>query len=156
MPRTRRLEQEQVLPCSLDDVFAFFADARNLEALTPPWLQFQILTEGEIPMQEGALIDYRIKLHGVPLRWRTRISAWEPPGFFVDEQIKGPYTLWRHAHTFEALDAETTRVLDRVDYAHWGGPLIERWFVRPDLERIFAYRAEALARRFGAREPAAR
>ena len=150
MGRTYLLERAQTLPRPLEEVFAFFADARNLEALTPPWLKFRILTEGELPMHAGALIDYRIRLHGIPIRWRTEIAAWEPPRFFVDQQLRGPYSLWHHAHHFEALDANTTRVIDRVDYAHWGGGLIERFFVRPELERIFAYRAEQLEARFGA------
>lgn len=149
MGRTYRLDQEQVLRRPLDEVFGFFADARNLEALTPPWLRFRILSEGDLEMREGALIDYRIRLHGIPIRWRTEIAAWEPPHRFVDQQLRGPYTLWHHEHRFEAIDAHTTRVLDRVDYAHWGGPLVERFFVRPDLERIFAYRAEQLAAHFG-------
>lgn len=149
MGRTYRLDQEQILCQPLQEVFAFFADARNLEALTPPWLRFRILSEGEIEMREGALIDYRIRLHGIPIRWRTEIAAWEPPYRFVDQQLRGPYSLWRHEHRFEAIDAHTTRVIDHVDYAHWGGPIVERFFVRPDLERIFAYRAEQLAARFG-------
>lgn len=136
-----QLHDQLLLPLSRDEVFAFFADASNLEALTPPWLGFRIETPTPITMAPGALIDYRLRLHGIPLRWRTRISVWEPPYRFVDEQLRGPYKLWRHEHRFEETD-EGTRVTDRVDYAHAGGRIVNELLVRPDLERIFAYRKQ--------------
>ena len=89
----RILERSQPLELPVEEAFAFFADARNLEAITPPWLGFHVTTPGEIEMRAGTLIDYRLKLHGIPVRWRTRIEAWDPPHRFVDAQIRGPYSL---------------------------------------------------------------
>jgi ligand-binding SRPBCC domain-containing protein len=141
MSQTFHLHDELFLPLPREQVFAFFADARNLEAITPPWLAFRITTPGPIVMEPGALIDYRLRLRGVPIGWRTRISAWEPPHRFVDEQLRGPYSLWQHEHTFEDVDGGTL-VSDRVTYSHFGGRLINGLLVRPDLERIFAYRKQ--------------
>ncbi len=131
-----------------DEVFAFFADAGNLQELTPPWLDFRILTPRPIPMAAGALVDYRLRLHGVPLRWRSRIAAWEPPHRFVDEQVRGPYRRWIHEHTFVAV-GDATRVGDHVRYAVPGGRLVDRLLVRRDVERIFAYRQARLRELFG-------
>jgi ligand-binding SRPBCC domain-containing protein len=143
-----RLEREQYLDQPLDVVFAFFADARNLERLTPPWLSFHLLTEDPIEMRVGALIDYRLRVHGVPVRWTSVIEEWEPGRGFVDRQLRGPYGLWHHRHRFEP-SGEGTLVRDEVDYAlPLGrlGDLAHPLFVRRDLERIFAYRHEAVSR----------
>jgi ligand-binding SRPBCC domain-containing protein len=145
-----RLQSSVRLDAPLSEVFPFFADARNLEALTPPWLRFQILTESPIEMRAGAFIDYRLRVHGVPLRWRSEITAWDPPHLFVDEQRRGPYRLWRHTHRF-AADGDATLVEDEVEYAVLGGPLVDRLFVRRDLDRIFAFRREALRALFPTR-----
>lgn len=134
-----QLQAEMFLPLPPEKVFAFFGDAHNLEAITPATLRFQVLTPAPIVMRPGTLIDYRIKLHGIPIRWRTRITEWDPPHRFVDEQLKGPYRLWVHTHTFTPKDGGT-HIHDHVLYSHWGGPIVERFFVRPDLDRIFAYR----------------
>ena len=99
--REHTLERAQRLPGSPDEVFAFFADAHNLEAITPPWLGFRIVTPGPIEMRPGALIEYRLRLHRVPVRWLTRIETWEPGRRFVDVQVRGPYRLWHHTHEFE-------------------------------------------------------
>ena len=149
------LERELVVPQPIEDVFPFFADAHNLEVLTPEFLNFSILTPAPIDMFEGQLIDYRIKLHGIPIRWRTRIAAWEPPYRFVDEQIKGPYRLWRHEHTFEAHPDGGSLLRDRVEYAMWGGALIHSLFVKKDLERIFDHRHQVMRERFCAPQPTA-
>jgi ligand-binding SRPBCC domain-containing protein len=141
------LTSEVLLPRRREEVFPFFADARNLERITPPWLRFRILTPGPIEMREGALIDYRLRIRGVPVRWRTRIAAWEPPYRFVDEQVRGPYRRWVHEHTFEATDGGTL-CRDRVRYAVPGGALVARALVRPDVERIFAYRRDVLTALF--------
>lgn len=138
---------ELLLPRPRNVVFPFFANARNLETITPAWVQFQILTPGEIEMRPGALIDYRIRIHGIPVRWRTEITLWDPPYRFVDVQLRGPYRRWVHTHTFEE-HPEGTRCLDHVEYAVWGGSLINRLFVRRDVERIFRYRTQALNRLF--------
>lgn len=136
------------LPQPRADVFAFFGDARNLEAMTPPWLHFRILTPVPVDMRPGTLIDYRLRLRGVPVGWRTEIARWEPPDVFVDRQLRGPYTLWVHTHSF-ADEGSGTRVNDRVVYDVAGGALLHRWLVGPDLRRIFTFRAEALLRHFG-------
>lgn len=135
---THRLAWEILVPRPLEEVFAFFADAHNLEELTPPWLRFRIETPPPIAMEQGAVIDYRLRLHGVRVRWTSVIDAWEPPVRFVDRQRRGPYRLWVHEHTF-AADGDGTLVRDRVDWATRGGPLVARVVAR-DLRRIFAYR----------------
>jgi ligand-binding SRPBCC domain-containing protein len=143
------LERAQLVPRPRSEVFAFFADARNLEAITPPWLSFHVSTPGEIAMTEGTLIGYRLRLHGVPLRWRTRIDVWEPDARFVDRQLRGPYRLWEHTHTFEP-HVDGTLMRDRVRYALPLGPLgraAHALLVRRDLARIFDYRRDEIARR---------
>lgn len=139
--------QELWLPAARGRVFSFFADARNLEAITPPWLEFQVLTRGEIQMRAGALIDYLLRVHRVPLRWQTEITCWEPGQCFVDEQRRGPYRFWRHTHTFSDLDGGTL-CRDQVEYAVPGGRLVNWLLVRRDIEQIFAYRTAALSRQF--------
>ena len=143
-----RLSAETRLSCPIDRVFPFFADARNLNKLTPARVRFEILTPGEIPMATGTLIDYRIRIRGVPVRWRTRIRDWDPPHGFIDEQLRGPYRWWIHRHTFEP-DGETTIARDEVDYGILGGSLVHGLFVKRDLEHIFAYRAQQMAGLFG-------
>ncbi|MBX3745375.1 MAG: SRPBCC family protein [Verrucomicrobiae bacterium] len=141
-------ESELWLPRPRHEVFPFFASARNLQTLTPPWLHFEVLTPEPIPMHPGALIDYRIRVHGIPLRWRTEIAEWEPPHRFVDVQRRGPYTLWHHTHAFEERDGGT-QCRDVVRYRPRGGWLIDKLFVRRDVERIFAYRRKRLLALFG-------
>ncbi len=130
------------------EVFAFFADAANLQELTPPWLRFEILTPPPIEMRPGALIDYRIHLRVLPLRWRTQITVWEPPHRFVDEQLKGPYRLWLHEHTFEE-DGDATICGDFVRYAVPFGALANWLVVARDVRKIFAYREKRLREIFG-------
>ncbi|MFN0010848.1 MAG: SRPBCC family protein [Phycisphaerales bacterium] len=152
--RERVLDVVQVVPAPLERVFAFFADAANLERLTPAFLRFAILSPRPIQMRAGALIDYSIRLYGVPMRWRSRITVWEPGVRFVDEQVKGPYSLWVHEHTFEAVrderGREATRVRDVVRYAAPVDWLSHGLFVRPNLERIFAFRRAGIERVFPA------
>jgi ligand-binding SRPBCC domain-containing protein len=156
-PRRRRrtgvrvhvLERRQRLPIAVERAFAFYADARNLEAITPPWLGFRV-DAAPPELRAGALIDYRLRLHGVPLRWRTRIAVWEPPHRFVDVQLRGPYELWEHTHTFAAAGPGAVEIGDRVRYRIPLGALGElahRLFVRRDLQRIFDYRRAAVAER---------
>lgn len=135
------------LPRLRNEVFAFFADARNLETITPPWLQFNVLTPSPIVMRPGALIDYQLRVHGFPLRWRTEITEWQPPYRFVDQQIRGPYRLWHHTHSFMERDGGTL-CRDEVIYRPRGGWLIDWLFVRRDVARIFAYRTKQLQRIF--------
>jgi ligand-binding SRPBCC domain-containing protein len=148
--KTHLLARSQHVPAPPVDVFEFFSDARNLEAITPPWLRFSVLTPGPIEMRPGALIEYRLALHRVPVRWLTRIEEWDPGRSFVDMQVRGPYRLWHHTHTFAARDGGTL-VGDRVHYALPLGPLgtlAHAAFVRRDLERIFAHRHAVIAQRF--------
>ncbi len=148
--RVREFATELWLPLPPEELFPFFANAANLDTLTPPWLNFHILTPPPIAMREGALIDYRLRVRGVPLRWRTRINRWQPPHRFVDEQLRGPYRQWLHEHTFEPRDGGTL-ARDRVRYAVPFDFLVHRWLVRPDVEKIFAYRAQELRKRFSKR-----
>ena len=132
-------ESELWLPRPVAEVFPFFADARNLQAITPDWLNFEVLTPGTIEIKAGALIDYKLRVRGVPLRWRTHIKIWEPPHRFVDEQLRGPYRQWIHEHTFVEQNGGTL-ARDVVNYAVWGGVLVNKLFVRRDVERIFEFR----------------
>ena len=153
--QTFNLRSSLWLQRPLDEVFDFFADARNLEVLTPPWLQFQMLTTAPIEMRAGAEISYRLKLHGFPLRWDSEITAWEQPYRFVDEQRRGPYRSWVHEHRFAERDGGTL-VMDHVTYAVLGGRLVQRLFVAPDLRQIFTYRRAKLAELFGRDAPRAK
>lgn len=142
-PTVFTLEREQTVAQPIERVFAFFADPHNLEALTPPWLNFRILACSTPAIGEGTRIDYALRLHGIPLRWQSLIRSFDPPRGFVDEQLRGPYQSWVHEHGFEDLGG-STRVRDRVRYSVLGGALVERLFVRGDVRRIFDYRAERL------------
>ncbi len=145
--KTFWLRTELWLPQSRDEIFQFFADPQNLDTLTPAWLQFKILSPADTAMGKGTLLDYRLRLHGVPIRWQSEISVWEPPRRFVDRQIKGPYSLWVHEHTF-AIRNGGTLVGDNVEYAVPGGTLVQRLLVAPDIARIFDYRHKILEARF--------
>jgi ligand-binding SRPBCC domain-containing protein len=140
------LETETTIPASRKNVFDFFSDASNLERLTPPSLGFRILTPPPIRMEEGALMDYRILLRGLPMRWQTRICRWNPPFEFIDEQLKGPYRRWIHHHTFEERGSNTTFMRDRVRYALPFGPLgnLALPFIRTELRGIFEFRQRVI------------
>lgn len=146
------LTSEQFVPRPRDEVFAFFAKPENLGTITPPWLDFRILTPSPIPMERGALIDYVIRLGPLPTRWRTLITRHEPPHRFVDEQLQGPYSFWHHTHTFAEAEGGTL-IGDRILYELPFGPLgrlVERLFIRRQLQAIFAHRRRVIAERFGA------
>ena len=145
--KVHSLEREQHLPRPPAEAFEFFGDARNLEAITPPWLGFRIVTPEPIEMAAGTLLEYRLKLHGVPVGWRTRIEQWQPPLRFVDVQLSGPYRLWHHTHSFEP-DGDGTLMRDSVRYALPLGPLGELAhlaLVRRDVEGIFSFRQQKVA-----------
>jgi ligand-binding SRPBCC domain-containing protein len=147
MTRRWQLEQSQLVPQPREAVFAFFSDAHNLEKLTPGFLGFRILTPDPIEMREGTLIDYSLRLHGMRLRWTTRIECFEPPARFADLQLRGPYRHWRHLHEFEETRGGT-RMRDVVDYELPLGPLgtvARALFVRKALRRIFDFRRAAIA-----------
>ena len=139
--RLHLLEARTTVPLPIEEVFRFFAAAENLERITPSSLRFSILTPLPIEMREGALIDYRLRLMGIPFGWKTRITRWDPPHEFVDEQLSGPYKVWRHRHRFHTID-EGTEIEDRVEYALPLGPLglIALPVVKLQLRGIFAHR----------------
>jgi ligand-binding SRPBCC domain-containing protein len=141
------LRREQRLEGTPEEVFPFFADAGNLEAITPPWLAFHVVTPKPIELRAGALIEYRLTLHRLPIRWLTRIEEWEPGVRFVDAQLHGPYALWHHTHEFERDGEHHTLMRDTVRYALPLGPFGEiahRLVVARDLERIFDFRRDYL------------
>jgi ligand-binding SRPBCC domain-containing protein len=145
--RTHVLETTQFVQRPRDDVFAFFADPENLEAITPGALRFEIVTPQPIAMRVGALIEYRLRLLGVGFSWLTRIEVFEPGRRFVDVQVQGPYRSWRHTHEFADAPGGTL-VRDRVEYELPLGPLGElahALFVRGRLKRIFAFRRQRIA-----------
>jgi hypothetical protein len=143
-----RLEREQIVAAGPDAVFDFFSRARNLETLTPPWLRFEVLTPEPVEMRQGTHIEYRLRLHGVPLRWVSRIEEWHTGHGFVDRQVHGPYRLWHHRHEFEAHDRGTL-ARDVVHYSLPLGPLgalAHTAFVRRDLAAVFDYRERQIDR----------
>ncbi|MDX2116434.1 MAG: SRPBCC family protein [Planctomycetota bacterium] len=142
------LRVEQMIPLPVERVFPFFENPENLEAITPPLLNFRIVTPRPIEMRKGALIDYRLKIRGVPTGWRTLISEYDPPHRFEDRQVRGPYRTWIHLHTFEAVEGGTLmRDIVRYELPRVpGSSIVHRLLVRPDLEKIFEYRRGAIER----------
>jgi ligand-binding SRPBCC domain-containing protein len=135
------------LPRLIDEVFAFFADAHNLGVITPPWMHFQTVTPDPIVMAVGTRFEHRLRVKGIPIRWESEITAWDPPGRFVDEQRRGPYRSWVHEHRFESR-AGGTDVSDHVEYAVPGGAIVNGLLVAPDLRKVFEYRRKTLLARF--------
>jgi ligand-binding SRPBCC domain-containing protein len=143
------LERKQIVPRPRSETFAFFSDAFNLERITPSFLRFRIVTPAPIKMEAGVVIEYSLALFGAPVYWRTLIESWDPEESFVDSQIKGPYALWRHTHSFEEKGPRQTLMRDLVEYGVPYGALgriahalfIERW-----LKKIFDYRAAMISR----------
>lgn len=152
-----RLYREQFVPRPLTEVFAFFEKPENLATITPPSLGFRILTPSPIRMRKGAIIDYTIQVGGLPLRWRTLIRDYDPPHRFVDEQVKGPYALWHHTHSFVAVDGGTI-IQDEVYYGvRFGiiGRLMGKFFVKRQLGMIFDHRSRIIENMFAGRKPLA-
>ena len=150
--RVHTLTRRQDLPLPPEQVFPFFADARNLEAITPPLLRFRVVTPEPIEMGVGTFLQYRLRVHGLPVGWDTLIQAWDPPHRFVDVQARGPYALWHHTHDFSPLPGGGTRMVDTVRYAIGFGPfgeLARRALVRRDLDAIFDFRARRVPELLG-------
>lgn len=150
------LTDHVVVAASPAETWAFFSRAENLPRITPASMAFKILTRTPIEMFAGTLIDYRVRVNGIPLRWRTRIIDWSPPRQFIDLQLRGPYVLWHHQHTFEPHASGGTECRDRVTYTLPGGPLgwpVHALMVRPQLLGIFRFRREAIAKYLGAVTP---
>ncbi len=142
----RTVIRESTINRPIEEVFAFFSKAENLNLLTPEKLRIKILTPLPIKMSKGTLIDYKIRLGGLPFKWRTEITLWEPPVKFIDVQAKGPYKVWIHEHLFRA-NGSSTVMIDKVDYISKGWflePLINRLFVQKRLEEILDYREKKL------------
>lgn len=143
--RDQRLHRTTLLPVPLDVAFAFFSEAANLERITPPELRFQIKSPLPITMREGARIDYVIRLHGIPMGWRTLISRWEPPFVFEDVQLRGPYAKWEHTHRFRAHGTETVmedEVIYRLPLWPLSAPVLP--LVRRQLRGIFDHRERTI------------
>jgi ligand-binding SRPBCC domain-containing protein len=137
--RVHEFKSEQWVPRRIEEVFS---DANNLEVITPPFLKFKVLTP---PIQTcaGTRLQYKLSLRGIPVRWESKITAWRPPHFFSDDQLRGPYRLWHHEHQFQEKDGGTL-LRDMVTYAVPGGALVNRFFVAPDLRRIFEFRRQKI------------
>jgi ligand-binding SRPBCC domain-containing protein len=145
------LERSQHVPVGVDEAFAFYGDADNIELITPSWLRFRILDPRPDALSAGARLEYSLVLHRFPIRWTTEIRTWEPPRRFVDFQVRGPYRVWEHTHNFEPVDGGTL-IADRVRYAIPYGPLgalAHAVFVRRDLQRIFDHRRDRVAALLG-------
>jgi ligand-binding SRPBCC domain-containing protein len=140
------LTRTLILDRSIAETFDFFADAANLERITPPELNFRITTPQPIEIAKGTLIDYNLRLRGIPLTWRTLISEWDPPYSFVDEALKSPYNQWIHRHTFREIGEGRTEITDEVRYRLPLEPIgdIAHWYVRAELDYIFDYRQETV------------
>jgi ligand-binding SRPBCC domain-containing protein len=146
------LRRQVFIPAPIEEVFSFFSAAENLNAITPPWLDFKILTPLPIRMEKNTFIDYSLKLMGLRFTWETEITAWQPPERFVDRQIRGPYRVWEHTHLFAEKDGGT-QMTDMIRYAVPGfvlSPLIHFLLVRPRLDKIFSFREESILKYFGA------
>ena len=146
--RVRNFESQLWLQQPREKVFAFFSNPQNLDLITPPWLRFRTVTSRPIEMHPGMFIDYKLRIHGFAMRWRSKITAWDPPARYVDEQVRGPYRSWIHEHIFVERDGGTL-VIDRVQYAVPFDWLVYPLLVRRDVERIFRFRRDMLLQRFG-------
>jgi ligand-binding SRPBCC domain-containing protein len=145
----RTIRQEVLVLGKPENIFSFFADARNLNQITPSWLNFHILNP-DVKLEKGSRIEYSLKWRGIPLRWISEISDWQPPYRFIDTQIVGPYKTWIHKHEFVREDNKT-RIIDEVHYSVPGSfiePLVHRFFVGPDIQRIFKFRTHTILKLF--------
>jgi hypothetical protein len=150
LPSTYKIIREQLVLRNIEEVFEFFSRPENLQVLTPDWLDFRIV-QSPVKLTAGSLINYRLRWHGLPIRWTTEITEWHPPFGFRDMQLSGPYALWDHKHRFVAEDGGT-RIYDDVSYAlpfGVAGRLVGGAFVRRDVEALFDYRQQAMRKLMG-------
>ena len=148
------LKRNITIPAPVEEVFSFFSKSENLNLITPPWLNFKILTPPPIKMEKNVLIDYSIKLLGLKMTWKTEITVWQPPHRFTDRQITGPYRVWEHSHLFEENEG-STEMEDVIRYAVPGfvlSPLVHFLYVRPRLDKVFAFREQRMLELFTSRE----
>ena len=141
------IKKEQIISRNILEVFDFFSKPENLSIITPPKMNFNILTPSPIEMKEGALIDYTVKILKFPIRWRTLITKYDPPSIFVDQQLKGPYSIWHHTHKFKKIDDNETLIEDIIAYAvpfGFIGRIMHSIYIKRDLNKIFAYRAKKI------------
>ena len=141
------LKKEQKISKNINEVFDFFSKPENLSTITPDRMGFKILTPSPIDMKDGALIDYTVRIMFIPIRWRTLITKYAPPNLFVDQQLKGPYSMWHHTHTFKKLSEEETLIEDIVKYCvpfGFIGGIVHYLYIKKDLESIFSYRKEKI------------
>ena len=143
-------ETKVEIPEKKDRVFSFFSEAKNLERITPAWLNFRILYQSTSEIQEGTVFRYKLKIHGIPCGWETRIENWNPPHSFVDTQTRGPYKKWHHTHEFVSK-GQHTLMTDRVEYILPFGYFVQllatKW-VQKNVEAIFSYRKVAILQMF--------
>lgn len=145
------LKKEQIVLKNISTVFDFFSKPENLSVITPPAMKFKILTPSPIDMKEGALIDYTVSIMFIPIRWRTLITKFSPPNLFIDQQIKGPYSMWHHTHIFEKISEDETLIKDKVVYGvPFGiiGRLVHYLYIKRDLKKIFTYRKNKIEQIF--------
>ena len=145
--KTYTFKKEQEISKNILEVFDFFSRPENLSIITPPKMQFNIMTPSPIEMKDGALIDYTVKILGLPIKWRTLITKYDPPNIFIDQQLKGPYSLWHHTHTFKKINDNETLIGDTVIYAvpfSFIGSIVHSIYIKRDLERIFSYRTKKI------------
>ena len=145
-----KFEQEQIVDKKLDEIFPFFTKPENLSLITPNWLKFKIKKKSTEKMEENAEFVYTIKFHNIPMFWKTKITKYEPPLIFVDEQVKGPYKKWIHTHTFKEK-GDKTILYDKVEYDLYGWFLkgfINKWFVKNSVKKIFEYRRSVIGKNF--------
>jgi ligand-binding SRPBCC domain-containing protein len=148
--QTHTFQSEIVINAPRREVFSFFSKAENLEKLTPNWLQFKILTNLPIEIKKGSLIDYRLKFYGIPIKWKTEITLWDPPSRFIDTQLKGPYRTWIHEHRFIDMN-DCTKMIDSVTYQAPGGlfsSIIVKLFVKNSVNKIFDFRSRIIKQTF--------
>ena len=144
-------KKEQKISKSIIDVFDFFSKPENLSVITPNKMDFKILTPSPIEMKEGTLIDYTVKIMSFPIRWRTLITKYDPPNMFIDQQLKGPYSMWHHTHLFEKTNDNETLIKDVILYAvpfSFIGSITHSLYIKRDLENIFDYRSQEIKRIF--------